>query len=197
MKLAELERMAEKSASNLLAAIEKSKQTTLPRFIYALGIRNVGEATARDLARHFGSLDEVMTASTEALLQVPDVGPVVAESIRDFFAEPLNVEGVEQLRASGVTWSEGEPVGLQEVGPLQGKTLVLTGTLPNLSREDMKARLEAAGAKVSGSVSKKTDYVVAGQDAGSKLDKAQALGIAVLDEAGALALCTPPAMIES
>lgn len=197
MKLAELERMAEKSASNLLAAIEKSKQTTLPRFIYALGIRNVGEATARDLARHFGSLDGVMTASAEALLQVPDIGPVVAESIRDFFAEPLNVEGVEQLRASGVTWSEGEPVGLQEVGPLQGKTLVLTGTLPNLSREDMKARLEAAGAKVSGSVSKKTDYVVAGQDAGSKLDKAQALGIAVLDEAGALALCTPPAMIES
>lgn len=197
MKLMALERMAEKSASNLLAAIEKSKQTTLPRFIYALGIRNVGEATARDLARHFGSLDGVMTASTEALLQVPDVGPVVAESIRDFFVEPLNVEGVEQLRASGVTWSEGEPVGLQEVGPLQGKTLVLTGTLPNLSREDMKARLEAAGAKVSGSVSKKTDYVVAGQDAGSKLDKAQALGIAVLDEAGALALCTPPAMIES
>ena len=197
MKLLALERMAEKSASNLLAAIEKSKHTTLARFIYALGIRNVGEATARDLARHFGSLDGVMAASVEALLQVPDIGPVVAESIRDFFAEPLNVEGVEQLRASGVTWPEGEPVGVQEAGPLQGKTLVLTGTLPNLSREDMKARLEAAGAKVSGSVSKKTDYVVAGQDAGSKLDKAQALGIAVLDEAGALALCTPSIVTES
>jgi DNA ligase (NAD+) len=180
--LAGLERMAEKSAQNIVDALEKSKQTTLPRFLFGLGIRHVGEATAKALARHFGSLDAVMEASVEQLLQVADVGPVVAQSIRTFFDQPHNREVVEQLRACGVTWEEGEPAPVETL-PLAGKTFVLTGTLPTLSREDAKAMLEAAGAKVAGSVSKKTDYVVAGEDAGSKLDKARALGVAVIDEA--------------
>jgi DNA ligase (NAD+) len=180
--LAGLERMAEKSAQNIVDALEKSKQTTLPRFLFGLGIRHVGEATAKALARHFGSLDAVMDASVEQLLQVADVGPVVAQSIRTFFDQPHNREVVEQLRACGVTWEEGEPAPVETL-PLAGKTFVLTGTLPTLSREDAKAMLEAAGAKVAGSVSKKTDYVVAGEDAGSKLDKAHALGVAVIDEA--------------
>lgn len=188
--LASLERMAEKSAQNLLDALDKSKHTTLPRFLFGLGIRHVGEATAKDLARHFGNLDAIMDAPEEALLAVRDVGPVVAHSIRTFFDQPHNREVVEQLRACGVTWPEGEaaPTAPQV---LAGKTLVLTGTLPTLSRDDAKALIEAAGGKVSGSVSKKTDYVVAGSEAGSKLEKAQSLGVAILDEDGLRALLNP------
>ncbi|MDE2607952.1 MAG: NAD-dependent DNA ligase LigA, partial [Burkholderiales bacterium] len=187
-KLAALDRMADKSASNLLAALEQAKHTTLARFIYALGIRHVGEATAKDLARHFGMLDRLMAASEAELLEVNDVGPVVAQSIANFFAEPHNVEVIEQLRAAGVSWPESEPQRAVAVSPLAGKTFVLTGTLPTLSREQAKERLEAAGAKVAGSVSKKTDYVVAGAEAGSKLAKAEELGVPVLDEDGMLAL---------
>uniref|UniRef100_UPI0025C042FF NAD-dependent DNA ligase LigA n=2 Tax=Hydrogenophaga sp. TaxID=1904254 RepID=UPI0025C042FF len=178
VSLLALDRMAEKSAQNILAALEKSKRTTLPRFLFGLGIRHVGEATAKELARHFGQLDRIMDASLEALSEVNDVGPVVAQSIRTFFDQPHNREVVEQLRACGVTWEEGEPAE-RAPQPLAGKTFVLTGTFPTLKREDAKALLEAAGAKVAGSVSKKTDYVVAGTDAGSKLDKANELGVAV------------------
>lgn len=187
VSLAALDRMAEKSAQNLLDALEKSKQTTLARFLYALGIRHVGESTAKDLARHFGKLDAVLDASTDQLLQVPDVGPVVAESIHTFFRQPHNREVVEQLRAVGVHWPEGEPAPAALLA-LAGKTFVLTGTLPTLSRDDAKAMLEAAGAKVAGSVSKKTSYVVAGEEAGSKLDKARELGVPVIDEGGMRAL---------
>ncbi|WBY01969.1 NAD-dependent DNA ligase LigA [Ramlibacter tataouinensis] len=181
--LVALERMGEKSAQNLLAGLEQSKRTTLPRFLFGLGIRHVGEATARDLAKHFGKLDAIMDAGTEQLLQVPDVGPIVAESIHTFFAQPHNREVVEQLRACGVHWEEFEPA-VQAPLPLAGKTVVLTGTLPTLSRDEAKDLLEAAGAKVAGSVSKKTSYVIAGAEAGSKLDKAQELGLPVLDEKG-------------
>ena len=183
LALANLERMGEKSAQNLLMAIEKSRGTTLARFIFALGIRNVGEATARDLARHFGKLDALIAADVDALQQVPDVGPIVAKCIAEFFAEPHNREVIEQLRAAGVHWAEGEPQG-SVAGALAGKTFVLTGTLPTLSRDEAKARIEARGGKVAGSVSKKTHYVVAGAEAGSKLEKAQALGLAILDEDG-------------
>jgi DNA ligase (NAD+) len=181
--LASLDRMADKSAQNVLAALEKSKHTTLPRFLFGLGIRHVGEATAKDLARHFGKLDAITEASEEQLLEVPDVGPVVAQSIHLFFQQPHNREVVEQLRACGVTWEEGEPAA-RAPKPLAGKTVVLTGTLPTLTRDEAKDMLEAAGAKVAGSVSKKTDYVIAGAEAGSKLDKARELGVAVLDEQG-------------
>ncbi|HSM99272.1 MAG TPA: NAD-dependent DNA ligase LigA, partial [Gallionella sp.] len=161
LAIVNLERMGEKSAVNLLAAIEHSKRTTLARFIFALGIRNVGEATAKDLAQHFGSLDNLLAADMESLQQVHDVGPVVAQSIADFLAEAHNREVIEQLRACGVHWAEQQPrpaTGL----PLSGKTFVLTGTLDAMAREQAKEKLEALGAKVSGSVSKKTDYVVAG-----------------------------------
>jgi DNA ligase (NAD+) len=188
--LAAMERMAEKSAHNLLAALEASKQTTLPRFLFGLGIRHVGEATAKELARHFGTLDAIMAASEEELLQVADVGPIVAQSIRTFFEQAHNREVVEQLRACGVRWEEGEPAA-RAPQVLAGKTLVLTGTFPTLKRDEAKDLLEAAGAKVAGSVSKKTDYVVAGEDAGSKLEKARELGVAVIDEAGMLALLSP------
>ena len=176
-----LERMAEKSAQNILAALEKSKQTTLPRFLFGLGIRHVGEATAKELARHFGQLDRIMDASVEALAEVSDVGPVVAQSIHTFFEQPHNREVVEQLRACGLQWEEGEPAA-RAPQPLAGKTFVLTGTFPTLSRDEAKDLLESAGAKVAGSVSKKTDYVVAGAEAGSKLEKAKSLGVAVIDE---------------
>jgi DNA ligase (NAD+) len=185
--LSSLDRMAEKSAQNVLAALEKSKSTTLNRFLFGLGIRHVGEATAKDLARHFGLLDAIMDASVEQLLEVRDVGPVVAESIHTFFAQPHNREVVEQLRACGVHWPEGAPAA-KAPQILAGKTVVLTGTLPTMGRDEAKELLEAAGAKVSGSVSKKTSYVVAGSEAGSKLIKAQELGVPVLDEAGMLAL---------
>lgn len=187
LALANLERMGEKSAQNLLAAIERSRSTTLARFIFALGIRNVGEATARDLARHFGKLDALIAADADALQQVPDVGPIVAKSIAEFFAEPHNREVIEQLRAAGVQWTEGEPQDTV-AGALAGKTFVLTGTLPTLTRDEAKAMIEARGGKVAGSVSKKTHYVVAGAEAGSKLDKAQALGVSILDEDGLRAL---------
>jgi DNA ligase (NAD+) len=180
--LANLDRMADKSATNLLEALEKSKQTTLPRFLFGLGIRHVGEATAKELARHFGKLDAIMDASVEQLLQVADVGPIVATSLRTFFDQPHNREVVEQLRACGLTWAEGAPAE-QAPKPLAGKTFVITGTLPTLSRDQAKDMLEAAGAKVAGSVSKKTDYLLAGTEAGSKLDKARELGVAVIDEA--------------
>ena len=186
--LAALERMGDKSAVNLVAALDQSKRTTLARFLYALGIRQVGEATAKDLARHFGALDRVMEASVEQLLEVRDVGPVVAQSIRTFFEQPHNREVVEQLRAAGIAWDEHDGQGDLSPKPLAGKTVVLTGTLPTLSREQAKEMLEAAGAKVAGSVSKKTDYVVAGAEAGSKLVKAQELGVTVLDEDGLRAL---------
>ena len=185
--LANLDRMADKSANKLLEALEKSKQTTLPRFVFGLGIRHVGEATAKELARHFGNLDAIMDAPEEQLLGVSDVGPIVAQSLRTFFDQPHNREVVEQLRACGVTWQEGEPA-VVALMPLSGKTLVITGTLPSLSRDQAKDMVEAAGGKVAGSVSKKTDYVVAGLEAGSKLLKAQELGVTVLDEAGLLAL---------
>jgi DNA ligase (NAD+) len=182
-KLAALERMAEKSAANVQAGIDRSKDTTLARFIYALGIRNVGEVTARDLARHFGTLDALMDASVEQLQEAPDVGPIVAESIAGFFREAHNREVIEQLRAAGVRWKEGPGAArAAPSGPFAGKIVVLTGTLAAMTRDEAKERIESGGGKVTGSVSKKTDYVVAGEEAGSKLDKAKELGVAVLDE---------------
>jgi DNA ligase (NAD+) len=182
-RLAALERMADKSAANVVAAIAASRSTTLARFIFGLGIRHVGEATAKDLARHFGNLEALAAATEDELLEVRDVGPVLAQSIARFFAEPHNGEVIAALRAAGVHWPDATPERAAP-GPLAGRTLVLTGTLPTLAREDAKALIEAAGGKVAGSVSKKTDYVVAGAEAGSKLDRAQALGVAVLDEDG-------------
>lgn len=187
LALVNLQRIGEKSAYNLLDAIEKSKHTTLARFIFALGIRNVGEATAKDLAQYFGTLDNLLAADLNQLQQVRDVGPVVAQSMVDFLAEAHNREVIEQLRACGVQWPEQEAQPRNAL-PLAGQTFVLTGTLPNLSREQAKEKLEALGAKVSGSVSKKTHYVVAGAEAGSKLDKAQELGITILGEAQLLSL---------
>ena len=188
-KLSALERMADKSAANLQAALQASKTTTLARFLYALGIRQVGETTAKDLARHFGRIEPLMDASVEELQAVKDVGPVVAQSIRTFFDQPHNREVVERLRAVGITWPQTAGA-LDDVAPrpLAGKTLVLTGTLPTLSRDAAKDLIEAAGGKVAGSVSKKTHFVVAGAEAGSKLDKARELGVAVLDEEGLKAL---------
>ncbi|HVL76594.1 MAG TPA: NAD-dependent DNA ligase LigA [Noviherbaspirillum sp.] len=185
--LAELDRMAEKSAQNVLNALEKSKSTTLARFIFALGIRHVGEATAKELARHFGKLDRLLDASEEQLLEVADIGPVVARSIRDFLADPLNRELIEQLRAAGIHWEEADGAA-SAPKPLQGKTFVLTGTLPTMTRDEAARKIEEAGAKVAGSVSKKTSFVVAGEEAGSKLAKAQELGVPVLDEAGLMKL---------
>jgi DNA ligase (NAD+) len=182
-QLADLERMAQKSAQNVVDAIANSKKTTLTRFIYALGIRNVGEATAKDLANHFGALDKLLKANTEDLLAVNDVGPIVAESILQFLAEPHNTDAIQAMMASGVTWEEHDGKQLAS-GILLGKTLVLTGTLPTMSRDEAKALIEAAGGKVSGSVSKKTHYVVAGAEAGSKLETAVSLGITILDESG-------------
>ncbi len=193
-KLAALDRMADKSAHNIVSALEKSKQTTLPRFLYGLGIRQVGEATAKDLAKHFGQLDALMDAGEEQLLAVNDVGPIVAHSIRTFFEQSHNREVVEQLRACGITWAESDPAhAVDRPQPLAGKTLVITGTLPTLGRDKAKALIEAAGGKVSGSVSKKTHWVVAGAEAGSKLDKARELGVAVLDENGLKQLLAPSA----
>lgn len=189
-QLITLPRMGEKSAQNLLAAIDHSRATTLARFIFALGIRNVGESTAKDLALHFGTLDALLEANFDRLQQVRDVGPIVAQSMVDFLAESHNREVIDQLRLY-VSWQE------QTVAahlPLSGLTFVLTGTLPTLTRDEAKAKLEALGAKVSGSVSKKTHYVVAGEEAGSKLEKALALGVTVLDEAGLVGMlgaCVP------
>ena len=190
--LAALDRMAEKSAANIVQALEKSKGTTLARFLYALGIRHVGETTAKDLARHFGVIDQLMEASVTQLLQVADVGPVVAQSIHTFFAQPHNREVIKQLRAAGIGWLEHDGSADRSAKPLAGQTFVLTGTLPSLAREDAKALIEAAGGKVAGSVSKKTHFVVAGEDAGSKLEKARELGVAVIDEAALLNLLPTP-----
>ncbi|HEX7272344.1 MAG TPA: NAD-dependent DNA ligase LigA [Casimicrobiaceae bacterium] len=185
--LAGLERMAEKSAANVIAAIDKSRETTLARFVFALGIRHVGEESAKDLARHFGSLDELMAADESSLLEVRDVGPVLAESIRQFFAEAHNRGVIARLRTAGVHWPEGAPQR-EARGKLAGVTFVLTGTLPSLSREEAKELIEKRGGKVAGSVSKNTAYVVAGAEPGSKLDRAEALGIPVLDERGLRAM---------
>ncbi len=185
--LAGLERMGEKSAANLVQAIAASRQPNLARFIYALGIRNVGESTARDLAHAFGDIDALIQADVARLQQVPDVGPVVAQSIADFFAEPHNRLIVRELLALGVK-PQGQPVRAAAAAPLHGKTFVLTGTLPSMSRDEARAMIEAAGGKVVGSVSKKTDYVVAGADPGSKYDKAVSLSIQVLDEPGLIEL---------
>ncbi len=190
--LAALDRMAEKSAANLVAALDKSKTTTLARFLYALGIRHVGETTAKDLAKHFGAIERLMDAGLAQLLEVSDVGPVVAQSLHTFFAQPHNREVVEQLRAAGIVWPEHDGSADRSPKPLAGQTFVLTGTLPTLAREDAKARIEAAGGKVAGSVSKKTSFVVAGDEAGSKLDKARELGVAVIDEPTLLTLLPTP-----
>ncbi len=188
--LSNLERMAEKSAANLLEGIEKSKKTTLPRFIFALGIRNVGETTAKDLAKHFGKLDTLMKADEERLQEAPDVGPVVAASIAHFFREPHNCGVIMQMQNAGVVWPETEPAPVTPL-PLSSKLFVLTGTLAGMTREEAKERIEALGGKVVGSVSKKTDYAVAGSEAGSKLEKARELGVTVLDEPGLLKLLQP------
>jgi len=184
---AALERMGEKSAAKLLAALERSKHTTLARFLYALGIPHVGEASAKALARHFGSLERLQRASVEQLRELRDVGPVQAQSVHDFFQQPHNREVIEQLRAAGVQWPD-QAASADAPQPLQGLTLVLTGALPTLSRDQAQALIEAAGGKVSSSVSKKTAYVVAGSEAGSKLERARELGLALLDEAGLRAL---------
>ncbi len=181
-QLAELERMGAKSAANLIEAIEKSKATTLPRFLYALGIANVGEATAQSLAQHFGNLNDLMAADEEQLQQVEAIGPVVAHSVHAFFRQQHNRDVIGKLVAAGVNWPAIEKRKIETL-PLAGKTFVITGTLESMSRDEAKARLQALGAKVSGSVSQKTDYVVAGADPGSKHDKALELGITILDEA--------------
>jgi DNA ligase (NAD+) len=181
--LRELDRMATLSAQNVVDAIENSKQTTLPRFLFGLGIRHVGEATAKELARHFGKLDAIMCASVDQLLMVSDVGPIVANSLHTFFDEPHNVEVIKQLRDCGVKWEEGEPAPAVRK-PLSGQTVVITGTLPTLGRDEARDMIELAGGKVAGSVSRKTSFLVAGADAGSKLDKARELGVPVVDEDG-------------
>jgi DNA ligase (NAD+) len=186
--LAGLDRMAMKSAQNLIDGLEKSRQTTLARFLYSLGIRHVGETTAKDLARHFGGLERVLNASEAQLLEVNDVGPIVAKSLHTFLAQPHNRETIDGLVACGISWPEDDGTADSTPKPLLGQTFVLTGTLPTLSRDDAKDRIEAAGGKVSGSVSKKTHFVVAGAEAGSKLEKANELGIAVIDESGLLAM---------
>ncbi|MBS0488085.1 MAG: NAD-dependent DNA ligase LigA [Proteobacteria bacterium] len=175
-------KIATKWAENLIAAIAHSKRTTLDRFLYSLGIPDVGEATAKSLARWFGGLDALMTSTQDELMQVPDVGPIMAAHIATFFAEKHNREAIAQLRAAGVTWKESDPQR-EALGVLAGKTVVLTGTLSSLARDEAKEKLETLGAKVAGSVSKKTSFVVAGSEAGSKLDKANELGIEIWDEA--------------
>jgi DNA ligase (NAD+) len=178
--LAGLERMGEKSARNLVAALARARETTLPRFLVALGIPNVGETVAELLAAHFGDLDPLVAASLEELEAVPGIGPIIAKSVADFFAEPRNRREIERLRAAGVRFAAAERAVRRAGGPLEGKTFVLTGTLPGVSREEAKRRIEGAGGKVVSSVSKKTSYVVAGDEPGSKLRKAQELGVTVL-----------------
>jgi DNA ligase (NAD+) len=191
-QLEQLDRMGRKSAENLVAALEKSKFTTLARFLYALGIREVGEVTAQNLARHLRSLERIMNADETALQAIPDVGPTMASHIAAFFRQTHNREVIEGMRQAGVHWEETEvePVAEQ---PLAGKTFVLTGTLNAFTRDEAKARLQALGGKVTGTVSKKTDYVIAGAEAGSKLAKAEELEVAVLDEEGLLRLLTQSA----
>ena len=192
-QLAELERMGEKSAENLIEALEKSKQTTLAKFIYALGIREVGEATAESLATHFHSLEKIMQADEEALIEVPDVGPIVAGHIYSFFRQPHNLEVIKSLQQAGIHWDEIEkPAGNL---PLAGKTYVLTGTLNSMSRDQAKEQLQKLGAKVTGSVSSKTTAVIAGEKAGSKLTKAEKLGVTILDESALMELLNKQALI--
>ena len=179
--VAAMERMGQKSAQNLIDALETSKATTLPRFLFALGIRDVGEATALTLAQHFGTLENIRNASEDQLQEAPDVGPIVASRIVEFFGQPHNLEIIRALREAGVHWTEQEPAA-REAGALDGKTYVLTGTLTQLTRDEAKDYLQRLGAKVAGSVSKNTDVVVAGEKAGSKLKKAEELGIAIIDE---------------
>lgn len=186
-QLCQLERLGSRSAQNLLEAIERSRASTLERVLFGLGIRDVGESTAKVLARHFGKLEALRQAELDVLMTVPDVGPVVAARIHEFFRDPRNLEVIDGLRSGGVHWIEGE-VAARSEGPLSGQSVVLTGTLSSLTRDQAQARLEALGAKVSGSVSKKTRFVVAGAEAGSKLTKAKELGIEVLDEQGLLDL---------
>jgi DNA ligase (NAD+) len=180
-ELAERERMGEKSAENLIAAVESSKSTTLPRFLYALGIREVGEATATNIASYFGNLRAIVSASAEELIKVPDVGPVVARRIRDFLDEPHNLEVIRELEALGVHWVDTDPMQVAGDGRLSGKTFVITGTLPNMTRDEAKALIQKEGGKVTGSVSSKTSYLLAGDNAGSKLSKAEKLGVDVID----------------
>jgi len=185
--LAALERMGSKSAENVLVAIERAKRTTLARFLFALGIREVGEATAAALSQHFGSIESLMSADLETMQRVPDVGPVVASHIVAFFADPVNRKLVADLQMAGVNWpAPVAPVAGEQ--PLSGLSFVLTGTLESMSREEAEAALRALGAKTSGSVSRKTSYVVAGSDAGSKLRKANELGVPVLDESALLVM---------
>lgn len=182
-ELSELDRMGEKSADNLTASIQASKSTTLSRFLFALGIREVGEATAASLAAHFGKLKNVISATDEELQSVADVGPVVASRIRSFFDEQHNLDVIDRLQEYGVQWPESDPIETTENGALSGKTFVITGTLPTLTRDEAKEMIQQAGGKVTGSVSSKTDYLVAGEKAGSKLAKAQKLDVSILDEA--------------
>jgi len=184
--LVDLERMGEKSAANLMAAIERSKQTTLPRLLNGLGIPGVGESTAAALASHFGALEALQSASAEQILEVADVGPVIAASVHEFFADARHARELTRLRQFGLSWTEGPPASARSAvaAPLAGVTVVLTGSLEGMTREEATERLIALGAKVSGSVSKKTAYVVAGAEAGSKLTRAQELGVPVIDESG-------------
>jgi DNA ligase (NAD+) len=182
-ELSELERMGEKSANNLTASIQASKSTTLSRFLYALGIREVGDATAASLAAHFGKLKNVISATDEELQSVADVGPVVASRIRSFFDEQHNLDVIDRLQEYGVEWPESDPVKTPKDGALSGKTFVITGTLPTLTRDEAKETIQEAGGKVTGSVSSKTDYLLAGEKAGSKLAKAERLDVTILDEA--------------
>jgi DNA ligase (NAD+) len=186
--LAGLERMGAKSAANVMAQIERSKANDLSRLVYALGIRHVGEKAAATLARHLRTMDRLMEAPVDRLQTIPEVGPVVAASVRDFADEPRNRTLIARLAAAGVNMASQAPEPTDQAGPLTGKTFVLTGTLASMSREEATAKLERLGAKVSGSVSKKTSYLVAGEDAGGKLDKAKQLGVETLDEQQFLAL---------
>lgn len=187
-ELAERERMGEKSAENLVNAIEQSKSTTLTRFLYGLGIREVGEATAASLAAYFGNLPAILEATPEDLVKVPDVGPVVAQRIRNFLDEEHNLEVISQLQALGVHWDDVEPMQIAGDGALTGKTFVITGTLPDMTRDEAKALIQKEGGKVTGSVSSKTSYLLAGEKAGSKLAKAQSLDVEVIDLDGLMNL---------
>ncbi len=190
-QLAGLERMGDKSADNLINALEHSKQTTLARFLYALGIREVGETTARNLAAHLGDLPDIIAASTEQLLAIPDIGPVVAKNIRTFFAATVNLEVIGRLQQAGIRWERIPPMADDEQPTLAGLTFVITGTLADLTREEAKQQLLAAGAKVAGSVSGKTDYLLAGENAGSKLNKARELGVTIISERELAGLLRP------
>jgi DNA ligase (NAD+) len=187
-QIASLDRMADRSAENAIANIEQSKQVPLSRVIFAIGIRHVGERTAQLLASHFGSIDKLQAATTEELEEVDEVGPKIAETVIDFFATPRNVEMMSELRDAGLQFEMPDAVQSAGDASLKGKTFVLTGTFPNLSRDEAKDLIQARGGRVSSSVSPKTDYVVSGEKAGSKLDKANKLGVAVIDEAALLDL---------